>query len=68
MEPIGQATQFAQTAMDMANKVARQQAEDPSAFFPSGITESGRSDPGEVRREPIPHVHHPDGQCRFGFQ
>ena len=34
MEPIGQATQFAQTAMDMANKVARQQAEDPSAFFP----------------------------------
>ena len=37
MEPIGQATQFAQTAMDMANKVARQQAEDPSAFFPQEL-------------------------------
>jgi len=37
MEPIGQATQFAQTAMDMANKVVRQQAEDPSAFFPQEL-------------------------------
>ena len=37
MEPIGQATQFAQTAMDMANKVARQQAEDPGAFFPQEL-------------------------------
>ena len=37
MEPIGQATQFSQTAMDMANKVARQQAEDPSAFFPQEL-------------------------------
>ena len=37
MEPIGQATQFAQTAMDVANKVARQQAEDPSAFFPQEL-------------------------------
>ena len=37
MEPIGQAPQFAQTAMDMANKVARQQAEDPSAFFPQEL-------------------------------
>ncbi len=37
MEPIGQATQFAQTAMEMANKVARQQAEDPSAFFPQEL-------------------------------
>ena len=37
MEPIGQATQFAQTAMDMANKVVRQQAEDPSGFFPQEL-------------------------------
>jgi len=37
MEPIGQATQFAQTAMDMANKVVRQQGEDPSGFFPQEL-------------------------------
>ena len=53
MEPIGQATQFAQTAMDVANKVARQQAEDPGAFS-LRITESGRSDPGRFAENPSP--------------
>ena len=37
MDPIGQATQFAQTAMEMANKVARQQAEDPSTLIPQEL-------------------------------
>ena len=37
MDPIGQATQFAQTAMDMANRVARQQAEDPSTLIPQEL-------------------------------
>lgn len=37
MDAIGQATQFAQTAMDMANRVARQQAEDPSTLIPQDL-------------------------------
>ena len=37
MDAIGQATQFAQTAMDMANRVARQQAEDPSTLIPQNL-------------------------------
>ena len=37
MDAIGQATQFAQTAMDMANRVARQQAEDPSTLIPQNF-------------------------------
>ena len=37
MDAIGQATQFAQTAMDMANRVARQQTEDPSTLIPQGL-------------------------------
>ena len=37
MDPIGQATQFAQTAMEMANRVARQQAEDPSTLIPQEL-------------------------------
>ena len=34
MDAIGRATQFAQTAMDMANRVARQQEENSSTLIP----------------------------------
>ena len=68
MEPIGQATQFAQTAMDMANKVARQQAEDPSAFFPQELQNQAAQIQERFAENPSPMSITPDGQCRLGFQ
>ena len=54
MDAIGQATQFAQTAMDMANRVARQQAEDPSSLIPQDLQDQAAQIQGRFTADTTP--------------
>ena len=68
MEPIGQATQFAQTAMDACRTRWPANKRKTPALFSLRNYRIKATQIQEVCREPILHVHHPDGQCRLGFQ